>query len=136
MLSRLGNEDIADLISRATIAFNALPRSEQDAIMQEQRNSWVRGERALDRVERLQRMTDAQESKLATDLANRRDHGQDVEYNLARVEGQLARLEALLNGDLGDGDFSEEDARAILTNAKGFLTALRNALDTRRIDVA
>lgn len=62
--------------------------------------------------------------------------GMDVEYYLARLEGQFARMEALLDGDLGDGNFSTPEAQIIVTTAKMFLSALRLALEPHRYDVA
>lgn len=61
---------------------------------------------------------------------------QDVEYNLARLEGQLERMRTIIyNGGspLPWGIITE--LSETLTNAKSFLSALRKSLDGNRYDV-
>lgn len=55
---------------------------------------------------------------------------EDVEYNLARLEGQLARFDVLFNEVR-----VTKEIWGNLTSAKQFLAALRLALDPHRIDV-
>jgi len=105
----LGHTPLQDLIHTATVAFNALTNEEQEKVLEEQRASWLRGERAL-----------AGQSSL-----------QDQMYYLARVEGQLARMDRW-NGLVANS----KDLTEILNTTKAFLQSLRNALDPRRIDVA
>lgn len=47
--------DLNDLLKRAVAAFNALPPEEQEAQLRAQRESWVRGEMELVRLERTRR---------------------------------------------------------------------------------
>lgn len=63
------------------------------------------------------------------------DMKQDVDYYLARLEGQLARIEFLTEPSQSPFAIYDE-LRSTLTSAKNFLASLRLALDTRRIDVA
>lgn len=60
--------------------------------------------------------------------------GQDTEYYLARLEGQLFRLEGLIESGLTYDNMTE--TRSILTNSKSFLSLLRKSLDGNRLDVA
>lgn len=62
----------------------------------------------------------------------------DVEYNLARAEGQLVRAEQIMRTINSEGDDSgvgNLEMTQTLTNAKRFLTALRLALSPNRADV-
>jgi len=107
----LGHRPIDDIIHTATVAFNALTADEQEKILLEQRASWLRGERSL-----------AGQPTLA-----------DQMYYLTRVEGQLARVDAIL----AQAPFPNQTVlHSINEAAKAFLQSLRNALDPRRIDVA
>lgn len=61
---------------------------------------------------------------------------EDIHYYLARVEGQLARLDNLINVQQSSCAYGERDElNGTLTTAKQFLASLRNALDEHRIDV-
>lgn len=110
-----GHTLTSDLIHTATVAFNALSDEEQKIVLDVQRHSWLRGEKTLD-------------SKPAA----REYDPQDINYYLARVEGQIARIEAMVSADSYETDVMTGTIRA----AKAFLASLRNALDPHRIDVA
>lgn len=58
----------------------------------------------------------------------------DIEYNLARFEGQLAKLDTLINWSACSSNDKDEFVET-LKMAKQFLAALRLALDPHRIDV-
>lgn len=60
----------------------------------------------------------------------------DVEYNLTRLEGQLVRFDDLFTKKGLKDDERVYLARDTLTNARGFLNALKLALSKDRIDVA
>lgn len=112
----LGNEKIEDLLSRATIAFNALSDEDKTKHLAEQRNSWLAGETTEERWERVKKLGD----RIPI----------DAEYNLARVEGLLSRLEYINSHGLLDHEVED-----IHQKMKGFIASLRLSLDPRRIDV-
>lgn len=87
--TRIGNDDIASLLHKASIAFNALPEAAQAKLMEEQRNSWLLGEDRMARVKRLQTVVDNHELQTH---ANMQD---EVEYALTKLEGKLQRINAL-----------------------------------------
>lgn len=116
----LGNEKIEDLLHRAQIAFNALSDEDKEKHMAAQRKSWVDGEMAIQRLERVKALSDRVPM--------------DAEYNLARLEGQVARLERISNS-VGITLEVEDMLKEIVQKSKGFIASIRNAIDPRRIDV-
>lgn len=58
---------------------------------------------------------------------------QDAQYYMARIEGQLARLDLLTNGYYWH---EHEEFISAIKETKGFLASLRSALSPHRIDVA
>jgi hypothetical protein len=57
---------------------------------------------------------------------------EDIQYNLSRIEGQIARIESLI----GSSTFHRVELCNVLKATKQFLADLRLALDPHRIDVA
>lgn len=57
---------------------------------------------------------------------------EDIEYNLARLEGQLARMDQITDNMGGNVALA---FNPVINDAKQFLLALRLALDPHRIDV-
>lgn len=112
-----GNDLMSDLIHKATVAFNSMTEDQQKVVLDLQRHSWLKGHKHVD-----------------TEPAAREFDRQDISYYLARVEGQLARMDELLAPSAPMGGYKE--LVATVRAAKAFLDSLRNALDPRRIDVA
>lgn len=56
---------------------------------------------------------------------------QDAQYYMARIEGQLARME-----EVAVNKYPHSSMLEIVQNTKGFLSSLRSALSPHRIDVA
>lgn len=122
----IGEHNIYDLIHTATTAFNAMSEDAQRVVLDLQRHSWLKGEKALD----------PRPASRDYHLIETADTQQDINYYLARVEGQLARLEFILSAEshLSPGE-AISTGRGTINAAKAFLASLRNALDPRRIDV-
>lgn len=91
---RIGNDDIASLIHKASIAFHALPEDQQAKLMEEQRNSWVTGEAAIQRRERLQTIVDNHA------LQTHANTQEEVEYALTKLQGKLLRLNQIIDKDV------------------------------------
>lgn len=122
-VTRLGNDDIADLLHKASIAFHALPEDQQQKLMEEQRNSWVLGEAAIQRRERLQAIVDAHPLQTHANMQ------EPVEYALTKLQGLLVRMEHLTKGDAPVTGY--HIFRETLSAAMVWAETLRHALERK-----
>lgn len=116
-------ESFSSLLRKATLAFSSLSKEEQDAHMKRQRDSWTRGEDALDRVNRLQTLVDNHQGQTQ----------EDVEYILASLQGKLRRISYLLSGmKIGTAPKWLVTAKDTSIEAEKLGNALRSAIEQQR----